>query len=177
MKDIEIVKKAQKGNREAFIELINDCKENLYKIAFAYLKNEQEALDAVSDTVYKAYMDIKKVKKPQFFNTWITKILINCAINRLRKGERIIYIDDYQKTDTAETGSLETEWNIPGNIDLYNAIDTLEVKYRSIIILKYFQDMTIAQISKTLDLPEGTVKVYLRRALIKLKIELKEDFG
>jgi RNA polymerase sigma-70 factor (ECF subfamily) len=175
MKNIEIVKRAQKGDKEAFVKLINDSKENLYKIAFTYMKNEQEALDVVSDAVYKAYIDIKKVKKPEFFNTWITKILINSAINRLRKGGRIIYIDDYQKNGKTEDDNLEIHFDIPANIDLYNALDNLEIKYRSIIILKYFQDMTIVQISKVLDLPEGTVKVYLRRALKKLKIELKEE--
>lgn len=175
MKNIEIVKRAQKGDKEAFVKLINDSKENLYKIAFTYMKNEQEALDVVSDAVYKAYIDIKKVKKPEFFNTWITKILINSAINRLRKGGRIIYIDDYQKNSKVENDNSEIYLDIPANIDLYNALDNLEIKYRSIIILKYFQDMTIVQISKVLDLPEGTVKVYLRRALKKLKIQLKEE--
>jgi RNA polymerase sigma-70 factor (ECF subfamily) len=77
MNDIVIIKKAQKGDDEAFSELIDSCQEKLYKIAFAYLKNEQNSLDAVGDTIYKAYMNISKLKIPEFFNTWIIKILIN----------------------------------------------------------------------------------------------------
>ncbi|MTK13271.1 MAG: RNA polymerase subunit sigma-70, partial [Clostridiaceae bacterium] len=96
MNDISIVTKAQKGDDIAFSELINSCKEKLYKIAFAYLKNEEEALDIVSDTIYKAYMDINKLKNPQYFNTWITRIRINGAINRLKKNKRIVLIDEYE---------------------------------------------------------------------------------
>ncbi|WP_146127619.1 sigma-70 family RNA polymerase sigma factor, partial [Clostridium luticellarii] len=68
----------------------------------------------------------------------------------------------------------EMEFNISKNVDLYNAMDNLSIKYKNLIILKYFQDMTIPQISKLLEYPEGTVKVYLRRALKKLKVELEK---
>ena len=70
---------------------------------------------------------------------------------------------------------MKTEFKIANNIDLYNAIDKLNEKFKSIVVLKYLEDMTIAQISEILDLPEGTVKVYLRRALGILKIELGEE--
>ncbi len=176
MNDTDIVIKAQKGDDNSFCELINCYKERLYKTAFAYLKNEDEALDIVSDTIYKAYMDIKKLKKPEFFNTWITKILINNAINRLKKNKKIILIDEYEKIDKFTENVSDIGLDIPKYIDLYNAIDNLNVKSKSIIILKYFQDMTISEISKVLEIPEGTVKVYIHRALKKLKIDLKEEF-
>lgn len=176
MNDISIVTKAQKGDNVAFSELINSCKEKLYKIAFAYLKNEEEALDIVSDTIYKAYMDINKLKNPQYFNTWITRILINSAINRLKKNERIVLIDEYEKVESFNLNISDIESDIPKCIDLYNAIDKLNVKSKSIIILRYFQDMTISEISEVLKIPEGTTKVYLHRALKKLKVELEEEF-
>jgi RNA polymerase sigma-70 factor (ECF subfamily) len=176
MNDIDTVIKAQKGDDIAFSELIKCHKENLYKVAFAYLKNEEEALDIVSDTIYKVYMDIDKLKNPQFFNTWITRILINKAINRLKKNKRIILVDEYEKIDNLNYNSSDIGTDVPKCIDLYNAIDSLNVKSRTIIILKYFQDMTISEISKVLEVPEGTVKVYIHRSLKKLKIQLKEEF-
>lgn len=175
MNEVDIVIKAQNGDDEAFSLLINDCKEKLYKIAFAYLKDEEESLDIVSDTVYKAYMDINKLKNPEFFNTWITRILINNAINRLKKNKRIILVDEYEKFDNFSPMVSDIGLDVPKCIDLYNAIDKLNVKSKSIIILKYFQDMTISEISKVLKIPEGTIKVYLQRSLKKLRIELGED--
>lgn len=175
MNDIDIVIKAQNGDDEAFSQLIKSCKEKLYKTAFAYLKNEEEALDVVSDTVYKAYMNINKLKNPEFFNTWITRILINNSINRLEKSKRIILVDEYEKFDDFNLDDSDIGVDVPKSLDLYNAIDKLNVKSKSIIILKYFQDMTISEISKVLKIPEGTIKVYLRRSLKKLKLELGEE--
>ncbi|WP_411680995.1 sigma-70 family RNA polymerase sigma factor [Clostridium thailandense] len=175
MNDIDIVIKAQNGDDAAFSQLIKSCKEKLYKTAFAYLKDEEEALDVVSDTVYKAYMNISKIKNPEFFSTWITRILINSAINRLKKNKRVILIDEYEKFDSFIPISSDIALEVPKSIDLYNAIDKLNVKSRSIIILKYFQDMTISEISRVLKIPEGTIKVYLQRSLKKLKVELGEE--
>ena len=176
MNDSDIVIRAQKGDDNAFCQLINSYKEKLYKQTFAYLKNEDEALDIVSDTIYKAYMDINKLNNPQFFNTWITRILINNAINRLKKNKRVTLVDEYEKIEDFNLTVSDMLLDIPKRIDLYNAIDNLNIKSKTIIILKYFQDMTYSQISKVLELPEGTVKVYIHRALKKLKVELKEEF-
>ena len=174
MNEIITTEKNQPSNDELFSNLINICKENLYKIAFAYLKNEQNSLDAVSETIYKAYKNIDKLKRREFFNTWIIKILINSCKNIL-KDDKVIYIDEYDKTKKDNLDILETDFKLAINIDLYNAIDKLNNKFKSIVILKYLEDMTIGQISEVLDLPEGTVKVYLRRALGLLKIELGEE--
>ena len=164
----------QPSKEELFIDLIDICKENLYKIAFSYLKNEQNSLDAVSETIYKAYKNIDKLKNREFFNTWIIKILINSCKSVL-KNNKVIYIDEYDKTKKDNFDILETDFKLSINLDLYNAIDKLNDKFKSIIILKYLEDMTIIQISEVLNLPEGTVKVYLRRALGVLKIELGEE--
>ncbi|HEY5560681.1 MAG TPA: sigma-70 family RNA polymerase sigma factor [Clostridiaceae bacterium] len=174
MRDMEtLVKMAQKGDTEAFTDLISLYKENLYKIAFVYLKNEQDALDIISDTVYKAYMNIKKINNPSFFKTWITRILINSATDKLKDNKNIIYIDDYQKLDNFNDSEEETD--IDTSFDLFNAVDKLDIKFKNIIILKYFQDMTISEISTLLAIPEGTVKVYLHRGLKKLKLDLVEE--
>ncbi|WP_368491016.1 sigma-70 family RNA polymerase sigma factor [Clostridium sp. BJN0013] len=170
-----LVNNAKKGDDTSFVELINSYKENLYKMAFIYVKNEQDALDIVSDTVYKAYMNINKLRESQYFSSWIIKILINLSINKLKSNKNIVYVDDYNLLDK-DSNISEMEFNISKNIDLYNAMDNLSIKYKNLIILKYFQDMTIPQISKLLEYPEGTVKVYLRRALKKLKVELEKGY-
>lgn len=169
----DLVNNAKRGDDTSFVELINFYKQNLYKMAFIYVRNEQDALDIVSDTVYKAYMNINKLRESQYFSRWIIKILINLSINKLKSNKNIIYVDDYSLLDKNSNIS-EMEFNISKNIDLYNAMDNLNIKYKNLIILKYFQDMTISQISKLLEYPEGTVKVYLRRALKKLKVELEK---
>ena len=171
MNHIEMIKNAQKADDEAFSELIASCKVKMYNIAFAYFKNEQNSLDAISETIYKAYMNIHKLKMPEYFNTWIIKILMNSCRDILKTNKKIIYIDEYNKINENSKDVLEIEFKIANDIDLYNAIERLNEKFKSVIILKYLEDMTIAQISEVLHFPEGAVKVYLRRALGILKIQ------
>ena len=170
-----IEKKSHNEGDGDFSRLIDECKKNLYRIAFAHLKNEQNSLDAVSETIYKAYMNISELKIKQFFNTWVIKILINSCNDIIKTNNKVVYIDEYNRVDRNKNDDLGTEFKIANNIDLYNAIDKLNEKFKSIVILKYLEDMTTTQISEVLDLPEGTVKVYLRRAIGILKLELGEE--
>lgn len=167
----ETVLKAIDGNDDAFYILIQDRKAMLYKTAFAYVKNKQDAQDIVSDTVYKAYISIKKIKNPEFFNTWLTRILINCALDFIKKRKKVIYMDEIHPISKESTSVDPAQ-----SIDMYHAIDKLEEKYKTVIILKYFQDLTLKEISEILKIPIGTVKTHLHQALKCMRIELKEEF-
>ncbi|MGL4740523.1 MAG: sigma-70 family RNA polymerase sigma factor [Sarcina sp.] len=163
----EKVKRARCGDEKAFLQLMNECKENLYKIAYSYVRNEDEALEIVQETVYKAYISIDKLKKDAFFKTWITKILINNAITYMKKNEKIIYLPDtafFDKEIEKDEFKISDE-----KMYLWKAIDSLEDKHKEIIVLKYFNDMTIKEIGYILDYPIGTVKTYLNKALSNLR--------
>ena len=67
-----------KIDKAVFIELFHQREEVLYRIAYMYVKNEDDALDIVNEAVCKAYSSVKRLKEPKYFNTWITRILINC---------------------------------------------------------------------------------------------------
>lgn len=170
-----LVIRSKKGDDEAFCELISNCRDNLYKIAYAYCKNEDDAVDIVSDTVYKAYMHMEKLNKPEFFNTWITRILINSAKDFYKKHKALTVTDEIEKLSYMNPSHISTNSNCEESIDLYNAIDRLNDNYKSIVILKYFQDLTLSEIADILEFPVGTVKSYLHRALGVLKIELREE--
>lgn len=132
-------------------------------------------MDIVSDTIYKTFMDINKLKNPEYFYTWATKILINLSINKLRVKERIVFVEEYEDIHFMDSYTSSIDLDIPKNVDLYNAIDKLDLKSKNFIILKYLDDMSIAQISDILNVPQGTVKASIHRALKKLKYELKEE--
>lgn len=175
MQIYNLVKRSQEGDNEAFHELINANKLKLYRTAFFYCKNEDDAIDLVSDAVYKAYMKINTLKNPEFFSTWITKILINSAKDFLKKQNRVVLLDEIEKLDELNFEQGQSQGNIEDNIDLHNAVDKLNGKYRDIIILRYFHDFSLGEIAKRLKRPVGTVKSYLNRAIGKLKSELREE--
>ena len=164
-----MVNKAKKGSDEAFEKLINLYKEYLYKMAFIYTKNEHDALDIYQETVYKVYLNIGKLKDSSYFKTWITRILIN---NLNVKNKHINRFKDVKVEDYI--GEIEYS-NIEEKIDLYDAIDILDEKYKIPIILQYFQDLTLSQISKILDCNENTVKSHIRRGKKQLYDLLREE--
>jgi len=164
-----LVKKARSGDDNAFYELIQMRKELLYRTAFAYVKNQEDALDIVSETVYKAYRSIKKLKEPAFFNTWLTRILINCSLDVMKKQSKVVPLEETAVIPVQTEDATEA-------LDLHSAIDLLEPKSRTVVILKYFHDLTISQIAEVMECPQGTIKTYLHRALKNLRLELKEDW-
>ena len=166
----EKIKLAQKGDDNAFYELISERKAQLYKTAFAYVKNKEEALDIVSETVYKAYISIKKLKEPSLFNTWLTRILINTSLDSMNKSSKVVSFEENVSADTLLISKDDEQI-----MDLKAAVDKLQGEYKTIVILKYFQDMTLVEIAKILQCPLGTVKTRLHKALGVLRLDLKEE--
>ena len=157
-----LLKKAKKGDEKAFCKLIEQEKIKLYKMAFLYMKNEDDALDVVQETVTKAFIPIKTLKGEGSFSTWITRILINTALETIRKNQNIVPINN--QIIENEIANHHEE-----RIDLVSAISQLEEKYKTVIILKYYQDLTVPVISEILQCPQGTVKSNLHRGIIELK--------
>ncbi|GAA0119788.1 sigma-70 family RNA polymerase sigma factor [Clostridium perfringens] len=171
LNEIRLIKESMKGNKESFGILIKNNKEYLYKMAFLYVKDEQDALEVIHETVYRAFLNIEKLKKAKFFNTWITRILINVSIDFLKKKGKNEMLDESTPI-RKEKCEISTE----EKLDLYNAIDLLNDNYKTVIIMMYFNDMKIKDISRVMEIPENTVKTYLRRAKQALGEVLKEGY-
>lgn len=166
-----LIKKSIKGDSYSFEVLLLRYKGYLYKIAFSYTKNECDSLDLIQECSYKAWLNIKSLKKHSSFKLWISKILVNTALNSYCKQSKINYIDiDDSIPDQDVNLSVEEK------IDLQNAIDLLKPEYKTVIMLKYFDDMTIDNIAEVMELSPNTVKTYLRRAKSCIKKILKEDY-
>lgn len=169
--DIALAKKAKNGDSDAFTELYNMHNIYLYKIAYSYVKDENKALDIMQECAYKGFLNVHKLKNPSIFKTWITRVLINIAIDYLKKDSKIIYLDD-----DSSISCNEENISLHEKMDLYNAIDTLKDKYKTVIILRYFNNMSIDDIARTMEIPSNTVKSHLRRAKESLRKILKEDY-
>jgi RNA polymerase sigma-70 factor, ECF subfamily len=166
------VKKAKRGNSKAFQKLIEAEKEKLNRMAYLYLKNESDAIDIVHETLYKAYISIEKLKEPDYFSTWLMRILINTALDFNKKNKWIIPVEELERYGNDEnTERLHVE----ERLDLVDAIARLEEKYKTVIILRYYNDLPIKEIAKILNCPEGTVKTNLHRAIQQLRTFLERS--
>ena len=154
-------------NNGVFAEKIELIKLKLYRIAFLYMQNEEDAMDAVSEAVYRGLLSVKKLREPEYFNTWMTRILINECNKMWRKTKNDVSIDD-----VPEIAENEKAFEL---LPLKEAIQKLPKDLKEVIILRYYSDYTLSETAKALDIPQGTVVTRQRRALKLLKLELSEE--
>lgn len=164
--------KAIAGDEASFTALIDSMQERIYRIAYSYVRNKDDALEIVQETVFKAYISINKLQQPQYFRTWLTKIAVNCALDFIRKSKKIVYVDKEPE------GSYVSK-PIEDSIDLQEALGELDEKSRMILVMRYFEDLPIKEIAWALDMPVSSIKTVIYRGLEKLKVNMKgsEYFG
>ncbi len=165
----KLVKKAQKGNEKAFLKLFQTYEEELYRIAFLYVKNKEDALDVIQETAYRSFKNLGFLKNAEYFKTWLTKITINCAIDHIRKNKKVVQLNpEYEEF-------MESyDEDILLKLTLDELMGTLNEYEKSIVILKYYYEYTFKEISEILEVPLGTGKSILYRALGKLRKKAKE---
>ncbi|RBP89153.1 RNA polymerase sigma (SigV) subunit [Cytobacillus firmus] len=163
-----LVKKAIKGNKSAFEKLIQQNYERIYRTAYLYVHNEEDALDVVQEATYQAFTSIHSLKKPEYFTTWLTRIVIRCSGHLLKRKGNIVPLSDEILSNLPD----QVNSNIEESLQLLNAIQHLRQNYRTVIILFYYYDYSIKTISSVMEIPESTVKTYLSRG----KAELKKSY-
>lgn len=166
---IKLVKKAQKGDDKAFIKLFQQYEENIYRMAYVYVKNESDALDVVQEVAYRSFKKIETLKNPEYFKTWLIKIAITCSIDLVRKNKNVVQL----KPEYDECISFEDE-DIPLSITLQELLDQLNEDEKSIVILKFYEGYSFKEIADLLNMPIGSAKSVLYRALGKLRKQFKE---
>ncbi|MGL5149260.1 MAG: sigma-70 family RNA polymerase sigma factor [Clostridium sp.] len=165
----ELVYYALNGDEESFTILIQEIQEKLYVIAYSYVKDKDEALDIVQECIIKSYNSLGKIKEPKFFKSYITRILINISIDRCKKRKKIVFIEDLKERGEEP---YKEEQSIEESLDLKKAVMNLELKYRTIIILKYYCDLTLKEVAEITKTPLGTVKTNLNRGLKLLRVNM-----
>lgn len=162
------VKLSIEGDQEALLFLLKQEKEKLYRTAYSYVRNEADSLDVFQQTVLLAIESIHQLREPKYFTTWLMKICINVSLGVLEKQKKVISMDDlkFQSLSTEIATSDE-------KMDLLDAIYQLDEKYKTVLLLKYYEDLTFEQIAEILGEPIGTVKSNSKRALTKIKKTLK----
>lgn len=165
-----LFKKALNGDKGSFAKLLEPIKGSLYKIALTYMGNEQDALDCVHEAIVKAIKSLDKVKEPQYFNTWITRITINTCKDYMKRNNNIVFVDikDYENTLQSENGKFEEREEV--NF----ALSKLSESERELIVMRYLDDMSLNDISESKKVPLGTVKSKISRTLKKLRVYVKE---
>lgn len=149
-------------DEEVFFQRLAGEHRKLYAIAYSYLRSEADALEAVQEASCRAWMKRKKLKNEQAFTPWLIRITINCCMDELRRKKRVVPTEKLKEKEAQVMRSSD-------RLDLESAMNRMKPKYRHVVMLKYYQDMTTAEIAKVLSKPEGTIKTWLREGLKQLR--------
>jgi RNA polymerase sigma-70 factor (ECF subfamily) len=158
------------GNVRSCIEkALLDNYEKYYRLAFSYTKNEADALDIVQESAYKAMKNSRKLKDGELADTWIYRIVVNTSIDFLRKAKK------YSDVSYEDEAQNEIPYNETGydKADVMELLSALNPNDRTVIILRYFDNLKLEQISTILGESLSTVKSRLYRATQKLRINLE----
>ncbi|NIK69199.1 sigma-70 family RNA polymerase sigma factor [Paenibacillus sp. BK720] len=169
-----LVAAARRGDDAAFYSLITQHKEKMYRIAYSYLKNETDALEAVQEATCRAYMQIRKLKEPEYFGSWLIRILMNYCADEAKRKTRRAY-GQQAVAAALDPHAANGESSLLERVMLESAVEQLDANYQKVIQLKYYHDLTITEIARTLQKPEGTIKTWLHKALGGLRQRLGKE--
>ncbi|MHC5229730.1 RNA polymerase sigma factor [Enterococcus sp. LJL99] len=161
-----LVKQAKKGDAHAFIQLCEKYQNVLYNSAYKILQNNEDVADCLQETEINAWQNIKQLKNEKAFNSWIFKIMLNNAKDRLKK--KIDFIELEEQFIASETNTYNQE-------NLNSEFQNLSERYRIPIILYYYAGFSMKEIADQLDIPLNTVKTRLSRGRNLLKISLEGE--
>lgn len=170
--DASLIRKAVKGDRESFTQIVLEIKDQAYRVAYSYLQNEDDSMDAVCDAMEKAFRGIGRLKDERMFKTWFIRIVINESKLQLSRRKRTVDLADrlYKEQQT------EVSENRDEGLDLKAVLKDLDRMERLIIYLKYFLGYNLEEIAEMVNLPLGTVKtkLYSNLKVIRKKLNYEE---
>ena len=183
-----LIRRVCDGDREAFYELVRPYERSIYFAARSVLENDADAEDAAQEAVLKAFTHMRDFRGESKFSTWLIQITINEARMRLRKEHRHLY-DSLDEPKSGEEGDYWpidfADWReIPSEAleskelrqALKKALESLQAKYRQVLICRDIQQLNIAETAQVLGISESNVKARLLRARLKMRDALAPGF-
>jgi len=168
-----IIERVISGDRNAYAVIVDRYKDKVYSLVYGIMRDEEKAKELAQDVFVKTYSALKKFRKESSFSTWIYRIAYNTAISETRKNKkRVLSFDDQleksSSMDLSESYKTEEEDNLKKAL-LNQAIEQLQAEERLILMLYYFEEKSIEEISRSSGLSQSNIKVKLFRLRNKLK--------
>jgi RNA polymerase sigma factor (sigma-70 family) len=171
--DYQLVLKAREGNQKAYADLMQRYKDSIYFMSLKMVNNREDAMDITVETFAKAFEKLDKYQPEFAFSTWLFRVATNNCIDFLRKKKlSTVSIDNMMDEDDDRPMQIKSDTLNPEETsikkqqskDLKVLIESLPARYRNLLTLRYFDELSYEEIAQQLDLPLGTVKAQLFRA-------------
>ncbi|MBQ2783031.1 MAG: sigma-70 family RNA polymerase sigma factor [Oscillospiraceae bacterium] len=174
MNELLLISRARGGDREAFGELVEQYRDNVYRLAYRMCGNAYDADEAAQEAFVAAWRALPNFRGDAKFSTWLYRLTTNAAIDVMRREKRHQTVGDGEMMELADDADSpqETVERTEQQEAVQKALATLSEEYREVLLLRYMEELDYAEIAEVLQLPSGTVKSRINRAKAALKTAL-----
>ena len=174
MNELLLISRARGGDREAFGALVEQYRDNVYRLAYRMCGNAYDADEAAQEAFVAAWRALPNFRGDAKFSTWLYRLTTNAAIDVMRREKRHQTVGDGEMVDVADDADSpqETVERTEQQEAVQKALATLSEEYREVLLLRYMEELDYAEIAEVLQLPSGTVKSRINRAKAALKTAL-----
>ncbi|MCM3127020.1 MULTISPECIES: sigma-70 family RNA polymerase sigma factor [unclassified Paenibacillus] len=170
-----LVRQAQRGNKEALLQLILAEQDAYYRLAYKYMGNKHDAMDAMEDMIITLYEKLEQLQKREAFYSWSKTILVNHCKSALRKKDKLILIEGKQESFIANLTEVDPYLHFESETDMKELLSKLNPRQREAIELRYIHDLPYQTIADMTGAPIGTIKSRISQGLVKLKSTIGGD--
>lgn len=166
-----LLKRAKHRDGEAFVALMQENMKGMYKVAIAIVSNDEDAADAIQDTILTCWEKLHTLRREEYFKSWLTRILINKCNDILRKGRKLVYDDSVMYAQAGQ------ECDSFGNVEWREMLRCVDEEYRVVLVLYYAEGFKVREISGILGASESTVKRRLAAARRQIALVYDPEKG
>lgn len=165
------MKQAESQRIEQFTDYVRERQNDFYRLALSYVHDQEAALDVVQEALEKALRGLDGLRQPEYMKTWFYRILVNESLTSLRRRKHeVLPLPEILDSLPAQPARDSAE-----TLDLYAAIDKLEPKLKTVVILRFFEDMKFSEIADVTGANINTVKSRHSAALRRLRLSIEEE--
>jgi len=170
----ELVRRAIEGDHDAFSSLVDASIDRLYAVATLILRDPDRAQDAVQEALMSAWKDVRALRDPDAWDAWLHRITVWACYKAARKDRRrnqveLKLVPDPERATTSDTASALADRDL-----VERRLNDLPIDHRAVIVLRFYLDLPLDEVGDILDIPVGTVKSRLHRALASLRQSMAE---
>lgn len=170
--DDDLIREVLAGNRDVYADLVRRYEHHVHAAAWAILRNHHTAEDVAQETFIKAYSKLATLRTPRNFGPWLLTIVRRTATDRARSANRLVLVSTLPEP-TALDQPIETETEEEAALVLA-AVACIPDGEQQVLLLRYCDDLAVAEIASLIGSPVGTVTKQLSRALTRLRDRIKE---
>ena len=159
-------------DKDEFCAQIRRWEKAMYALAFSVVKNDADAAEVLSESIYRAYRNLDSLKNRDAFKAWVLCIVHNTAVELVRKNQKVVSLDELpERKDDGYENRLTV------SLTLRQAVEGLKQPYRTVVVLFYYENLSVSEIAQITGTNVAAVKQQLSRARKMLRTALKEDFS